>query len=84
MLIVQYDGYWVAPQDAGPTMAWVEQMRTAMQPYTQGAYVNYVDSQIPDALRAYYGANLERLVEVKRRYDPDDVFHFPQSIPLSL
>ena len=84
MLIVQYDGYWVAPQDAGPTMAWVEQMRTAMQPYTQGAYVNYVDSQIPDPLRAYYGANLERLVEVKRRYDPDDVFHFPQSIPLSL
>ena len=49
--------------------------------YTQGAYVNYVDSQIPDALRAYYGANLERLVEVKRRYDPDNLFHFPQSIP---
>ena len=77
---LQYDGYWVAPQDAAPTMAWVRQMRTAMQPYTQGAYVNYVDSDLTDPLQEYYGPNLPRLRDVKRRYDPDNVFNFPQSI----
>ena len=77
---LQYDGYWVAPQDAAATMSWVSRMRAAMQPYTQGAYVNYVDSDIADPLRAYYGPNLERLRDIKRRYDPHNLFNFPQSI----
>ena len=84
LFIIQYDGYWMVPQDSAPTISWVEQMRAAMQPYTQGAYVNYVDSCIADPLRAYYGPNLERLVRIKRRYDPENVFEFPQSIPSRL
>jgi FAD/FMN-containing dehydrogenase len=55
-----------------------------MLPYADRAYVNYVDSRIADYLDAYYGPNLPRLVEVKRRVDPDDFFSFEQSIPTSL
>lgn len=82
--IVQYDSFWTAPADGAPTMAWVQAFRNALLPWTQGAYVNYVDSQIDGYLRAYYGANLERLVQVKQAYDPTNLFNFPQSIPVEL
>jgi len=82
--ILQYDAYWTAPQDEAANVQWVRDIRTALLPYTEGAYVNYHDADLTDYLRAYYGTNLERLVEVKRRYDPDNVFRFPQSIPTQL
>ena len=39
-----------------------------------GAYVNFPDADLSPWDRAYHGANLERLLEVKARYDPDDLF----------
>ncbi|MDX8051098.1 FAD-binding oxidoreductase [Lentzea sp. BCCO 10_0798] len=43
-------------------------------------YVNYIDPQMPDWANAYYGSSLTRLREVARKYDPDRVFAFPQSL----
>ncbi|HLK60453.1 MAG TPA: FAD-binding oxidoreductase [Chthonomonadaceae bacterium] len=82
--IVQYNAYWTAPEDGAKNIAWITGFRRTMLPYTQGAYVNYVDDTLDDPLRAYYGPHLERLVEVKLRYDPENFFQFPQSIPVSL
>ena len=80
--VVQYDGYWTAPQDAQPTIDWVVGMRQAMLPYAGGAYVNYQDDQLgPNWLELYYGGNLDRLRQVKKKYDPENFFAFPQSIP---
>jgi len=62
---------------------WLTATANALAPYTTGgAYQNYIDPRLSDWQRAYYGSNLSRLTKVKRTYDPDNVFHFAQSIPL--
>ncbi|MDG4764146.1 FAD-dependent oxidoreductase [Solwaraspora sp. WMMD406] len=45
-----------------------------------GAYQNFPDPDLADWRRAYYGDNYQRLVEVKRTYDPTDFFTYPQGI----
>ncbi|WP_244297164.1 BBE domain-containing protein [Brevibacillus antibioticus] len=44
--------------------------------------MNTPDLSIKNLPRAYYGSNYDRLTRVKPRYDPDNIFTFPQSIPL--
>jgi hypothetical protein len=67
---------------ARPLINWVNHTWAAVGPYaTPYAYQNFIDPALTDWQRAYYGANLGRLIKVKRAYDPDDLFKFPQSIP---
>ncbi|KAF9969938.1 hypothetical protein BGZ73_007499 [Actinomortierella ambigua] len=46
------------------------------------AYQNYIDRDLPNSLHAYYGSNLPRLQQIKKDFDPANVFTFPQAIPL--
>ena len=73
-----------APDAVAANLAWLDDFYAAMQPYLAGAYQNFPDRDLADWPRAYYGENLPRLVETKRRWDPDNLFRFAQSIPLSL
>ena len=76
--------YPTAQPSAGTTSAgsaWLDHVQGLFSPVTQGSYQNYIDPTLADWQQAYYGANLPRLQQVKRHYDPDGVFHFAQSIP---
>jgi FAD/FMN-containing dehydrogenase len=46
--------------------------------------VNYCDLDLADYAAAYWGDNLARLIEVKQRYDPDNLFHHAQSVPVGV
>jgi FAD/FMN-containing dehydrogenase len=73
---------WADPADTEANIAWARDTFAAMQPYFgSGRWLNYLgDDQADDAIRAAYGPNYDRLREVKRRYDPDNVFHLNHNV----
>src|SRR6266852_1496308 len=81
----QYSANWNASNPASVAAAnqtWLANTWQEMRPYASGgAYVNYIDPDLPNWQLAYYGANLPRLQHVKAIYDPGNLFHFVQSIP---
>jgi FAD/FMN-containing dehydrogenase len=80
---LQYQAYWWDHTAEAASIAWVGDLRAAMAPYTTGAYVNYVDVDLPDWEREYYGTNLARLEQVKMDFDPDNLVNGPQAIPVN-
>jgi FAD/FMN-containing dehydrogenase len=73
---------WTDPADTDANIAWTRETFAALRPhFGTGRWLNYLgDDQADDAIRAAYGPNYDRLVEVKRRYDPDNVFHLNHNI----
>jgi FAD/FMN-containing dehydrogenase len=68
---------WADPAETGANIAWTRETFGAMRPHFGGGrWLNYLgDDQAEDAIRAAYGPNYDRLVAVKRQYDPRNVFH---------
>lgn len=85
---VQYYTAWSAGASAAflkANAAWMASYYASLRPFVSGyAYQNYIDPDLADWQHAYYGSNLPRLVGVKAKFDPDDFFHFAQSIPVRL
>ncbi len=74
-------GMWPDPADNEANIGWVKDYYAATAPLSEeGAYVNFAASDDQDRVQANYGVNYDRLVEVKRRYDPDNLFRINQNI----
>jgi len=73
----------VAPDADAAAHRWVTRSWASVHPWGSGrVFQNFADPDLEDWAEAYYGTNLRRLVEVKARCDPADVFHFQQSLPV--
>jgi FAD/FMN-containing dehydrogenase len=65
-------------------VAWTESLWQALAPRTAGAYANFLGDEGPERVRAAYApAAFDRLMEIKRRYDPENVFRLNATIPLA-
>ena len=73
---------WTDPADSDANIAWGRETFAALRPhFGRGRWLNYLgDDQADDAVRAAYGRNYDRLREIKRRYDPENVFHLNHNI----
>ena len=71
---------WEEEQYAPSNRRWLDHKFKYLESVTQGSYVNFPYSNLADYPEAYYGGNTKRLRQVKETYDPDNIFHFPQSI----
>jgi FAD/FMN-containing dehydrogenase len=73
---------WTDPAATDENIAWTQGSFEAFRPhFVDRRWLNYlVDDDHADAVRAAYGPNYDRLVEVKRRYDPENVFHLNHNI----
>jgi FAD/FMN-containing dehydrogenase len=72
---------WMDPADTEANIAWTKDTFAALsEHFGGGRWLNYLGDDQDDAISAAYGPNYERLVEVKRRHDPDNVFHLNHNI----
>jgi FAD/FMN-containing dehydrogenase len=74
---------WLDPKDTEKNVTWTRATHAAFsKQLVERRWLNYLgDDEGSGAIRAAYGPNWERLVEVKRRVDPENVFHRNHNIP---
>ena len=73
------------PEDPEPERhrAWVQQGWESLQQYSTGQYASFLSDEGPAGVRTAYGAQLDRLVALKDRFDPTNVFALNANIPPS-
>ncbi len=74
-------GMWPDPADNEANIAWVRGFHTAIAPHSEaGGYVNFASADDQDRVKDNFGPTYDRLVQIKRQYDPDNLFHLNQNI----
>lgn len=76
---------WETPEEENSALQTLTTFSQQISSYVSiQCYANIVDYDLEDDyLRAYFGTHVKKLIEIKRKYDPSDLFHWKQSIPLS-
>jgi FAD/FMN-containing dehydrogenase len=74
---------WPAGDDGAAHVAWIREFWTRIEPFTRGFYSNDGDPEMytPGTVRSNYRGNYDRLVSIKRRYDPTNLFRLNANVP---
>ncbi len=74
-------GMWPDPADNESATKWVRDYYAATAPHSEdGGYINFMADDDQDRIRSNYKDNYDRLVQVKQKYDPGNLFHLNQNI----
>jgi FAD/FMN-containing dehydrogenase len=81
-ILVNLAAFFETDEERVARQAWVDEFASAIRQSDKGAYVNFLGDEGESRVRAAYpGATWDRLVEIKRRYDPTNLFRRNQNIP---
>ncbi len=72
--------YWSAAGEKARAMRWAKALRDNLQPFSHGLYVNGLSEPSDELMRAAYGPNYDRLVAIKKKYDPTNVLRLNPNI----
>jgi FAD/FMN-containing dehydrogenase len=82
--VMNFMGDWRDPRETPQHIAWVREAWSRLAPHSTGAvYLNYVGQEERDAdslVRSAFGSNYDRLAQIKRKYDPTNLFRLNQNI----
>jgi FAD/FMN-containing dehydrogenase len=79
--VMNVHGRWLFNDDGKPVVEWARRFFNASAPFASaGAYVNFMTEEETARVTTAYGSNYPRLVDLKRKYDPQNVFHLNQNI----
>ena len=74
-------GAWPDPADNEKNIKWVKDYYKALEPHSlAGGYINFMDADDQGRIKENYKGNYDRLVSIKKTYDPDNLFHLNQNI----
>ncbi|MEA2783335.1 MAG: hypothetical protein QOK29_4879 [Rhodospirillaceae bacterium] len=72
---------WTDTAESDRHIAWACELSDALKPHSSGGYLlNFLSDESPDTIRAAFGSNHARLVELKNKYDPTNFFSLNQNI----
>ena len=81
--LVNPEADWDDPSQDEANVAWARRFIEALEPYSVGNYLNFPGllEEGERQLRASFGPHYERLVEIKTKWDPDNVFRLNHNVP---
>jgi hypothetical protein len=73
---------WTDAAESEKHIGWTRTLSDALRPYSSNGYLlNFIGDEEPDTIRAAFGSNYARLVELKTKYDPTNFFSLNQNVP---
>ena len=71
---------WVDPAEASGHIQWTRDFWNAVEPFASGVYINHLDAEEATRIKGAYSRNYDRLVALKNKYDPTNLFRMNQNI----
>ena len=79
---LQFQSYWVSEGDKQACLKWSDDLYEQISPHLTGyCYRNYPNPINDGHVERYYGKHFQQLVEIKTKWDPENIFHISQGIP---